>query len=368
MSELKPPARTWVEINPGAIRHNAELILQKVSPAGILPVVKANAYGHGAVEVAGCLSGLSGYFAVANLEEAIQLKEAGIRESLVLLGPSLPGERQPSIKSGFLPTVSSAKETRAFPAGPDGCRRVHFKIDSGMGRIGAWKDDALSDLLTLATDPACKVEMISTHLPSVEEDPRGTEEQLLWFQIAREQLLPHFPAAKFHALNSAGILRFPDRHFDLVRPGLLLYGVSPVSGNADGEFLPALSWRARVALVRNVPAGRSISYGGEFVTKKPCRLAVLPIGYADGFFRQIPSETAHVLLRGQRCKVVGRVTMDQVVVDVTHLPGLEEGEVATIIGKDQEAEIRAQEYAGWAGTISWHALTAIGPRVQRVFW
>lgn len=364
-SGKKLPARSWIEIDERALLANAAWAAELAAPARLFPVVKANAYGHGALLVARTVQNYAEGFAVANLVEATELREGGIDREILLLGPCLPEERDLVLRAGFLPTVSSLEEARAYAelASPGVPARLHFKIDTGMGRIGAWKDQAVQALETLRQEPRCHVVMVSTHLSAADEDGDFTHSQLQWLWDHEASLRSLFPGVRLHVLNSAGLLRHRERTFDLARPGLMLYGVSPVP-EARRYLQPVMSWRTRVLLVREVPAGRRISYGGDYITTRSSRLAVLAVGYADGYFRQIPSGVARVLLQGRRCPVVGRVTMDQIIVDATELPDLQVGETATLLGGDGEEQIRAEEMAAWAGTIPWHVLTSIGPRVQ----
>jgi alanine racemase len=359
------PRRSWVEVHGQALRHNASLALDLVRPAGLLPIIKANAYGHGAVRTARALADLAGIFGVANLREALDLRENGVTEPLVLLSPCLPEERAHVVKHGLWPTVSSAGEALAYArlATPEKPVPLHFKIDTGMGRLGAWKEEGLADVRRLSREPALRIRLISTHLSAADEDPGFTREQLEWFAAAAPALREACPGVRLHALNSAGILEYPEFAFDLVRPGLMLYGAAPV-GRWGDRLQPAMSWFTRVVLLRELPAGRRVSYGGDYVTSRPTRLAVLGVGYADGYFRQIPSGTARVLIRGQSCPVVGRITMDQILADTTHLPDIEVGDLVTLLGRDGDEQITAGELARWAGTIPWHVLTAIGPRVH----
>jgi alanine racemase len=367
-SRLPTPPRCWIRIDEDALRRNAQWAAGRVAPAGLLPIVKANAYHHGALRVARLLSPFAAAFAVANLCEAGELRAGGIQQDLMLLGPCLPGERRAAIECGFIATVSSLEEALEYAAlaGARHPARLHFKIDTGMGRIGAWKEEGLAALARLRDIPGLELDMISTHLSAADEDSGFTLCQLHWFREQEAQLRSWFPKARLHALNSAGILRHPEFSMDLVRPGLLIYGVSPVPEGQD--FLsPVMSWMTRIILLRDVPAGRRVSYGGEFITKRPSRLAVLAVGYADGYFRQIPSGTARVVIRGHRCPIVGRVTMDQIIADVTDLPvaeTLQPGDEVTLLGTDGGETITATEMAAWAGTIPWHVLTAIGDRVE----
>ncbi|MCS7008553.1 MAG: alanine racemase, partial [Chthoniobacterales bacterium] len=375
-----PPCRSWVEVDEKAIRHNAKLALELASPAGLLPVLKADAYGHGALRVALALRGLADIFGMACLAEAIELQEAiertdsGWKPDFLLLSPCLPEERQIAVERNFVVTVSSFKETEFYSKIAEGVSspcRVHFKIDTGMGRLGAWREEALEQLQMVRCLDWVKVEMISTHLSSADEDEAYTLEQLNWFASVEAHLRREFPNVRLHALNSAGLLRYPKYAFDLVRPGLMLYGITPFNGNKESggkcvSLRPAMEWRAKVLIVREHPPGRRISYGGEFVTRRKSRIAILAVGYADGFFRQIRSGTAQVLIKGQRCPVIGRVTMDQILVDVTDSGDVQPGDVAVLLGRDGDDEITANEFATWASTIPWHVFTSLGPRVQRV--
>ncbi len=368
------PARSWTELDTGALLHNFRSISGLTPQAEILPIIKANAYGHGVLAVAEALQNKARAFGVANLREAWELRQAGFRQDLVVLGTCLPGERSAALSLGCTVTVSSAEELQGYAAlareknaAP---ARVHFKIDTGMGRLGEWKEEGVRSLLATKKITGCKLCMISSHLSAADEDEDFTLAQLRWFASAAENLRAEFPAARFHILNSAGILRHPEFALDLVRPGLMLYGVPPVPV-APGILRPAMRWMARVALLRKVAAGRRVSYGGEFVTNRNSVLAILSVGYADGFFRQIRSGTARVLIGGKSCPVVGRVTMDQIVADVTDAVLLDgqniaEGDAVTLMGRDGEKEITAGEIAAWAGTIPWHVFTAIGPRVQHL--
>lgn len=352
--------RTWAEIDLSAIRHNLGVARERIGPvAGILAVVKANAYGHGMRKVAEALAGDVAFFGAANLEEACGLE--GLGRDILLLSPSLPSERREVVARGFIPTVSSAAEAREFAGG-----RINFKIDTGMGRIGCWQDDALEDLATVASTPEVVLHSISTHLPSADEDVEFTLGQLENFAALSIAFRRLAPGARIHALNSAGILDFPGHAHDLVRPGLMLYGSAYPAHHQD-LLRPALTWKARVVLVREVEAGRSVSYGRTFVTQRPSRIASLAVGYADGFPRQASNRGAHVLIGGRRCPVLGRVTMDQILVDVTEVESVRPGSEAVLIGRQGGEEILARELADQAGTIAWHIFTGLGPRVKRVY-
>mgnify|MGYP005846594331 CR=1 FL=1 len=350
------PDRTWAEVDVGAIRSNARALLSAAGGrAELLAVVKADAYGHGSVRAARALSDIAAIFGVACVGEALTL-DAG---QVLLLSPCIPGEREEAVRRGLIVTVSSASEARAFAAiGP--CR-INFKVDTGMGRIGCWHEKAMEELGEIVRLPGITIHSLSTHLPSADDDPVYTQEQLrLWARL-RKDLGALAPGARFHACNSAACFHFDADPGDFVRGGLALYGYGfPV--DASPPLRPALTWKARVLMVRDVGAGRTISYGRTHVTPRPTRLATLAAGYADGYPIQASGRGAEVVLHGVRCPVVGRITMDQIIVDVGGVPHVEAGDTAVLLG----CGIGADRLAALAGSIPWQILTAIGSRVRRV--
>ena len=353
--------RSWTEIDLSAIRHNLAAVREKIGPeAGIIAVVKADAYGHGATKIAETIAREVELFGVASIEEATELSGPG--RKILLLSPSAPGERRMAVERRFIATVSSAAEAEAFAGGA-----INFKVDTGMGRIGCWQEDSLEELRAIVRLGNVEVHSISTHLPVADEDADYTLAQLARFGQLARQFRSIVPLAKIHVLNSAGILEFPGHAYDLVRPGLMLYG-SAYPEKFQPLLRPALTWKARVLLVRSVGPNRGVSYGRTFITHRPMRIAALAVGYADGFPRQASGRGAQVLVGGRRCSVLGRVTMDQLLVDVTAVPGVEAGDEAVLIGRQGDQEILARELAELAGTISWDIFTGIGPRAQRSYF
>ncbi len=352
--------RCWAEIDLSAIRHNAGVVRDKIGVGpGILAVVKANAYGHGSTEVAAALADLVELFGVANVEEAHQL--AVLRRDVLLLSPSAPGERAEAVAQRYIATVSSAREAANFAGG-----RVNLKIDTGMGRIGCPEGKALEELAAIQRLKTVEVHSISTHLPVSDEDAGYTRRQLNSFAELARTLRPLAPSARIHVLNSAGILGFPSHAHDLVRPGLMLYG-SAYPLHFQPLLRPALTWKTRILLVRDVGPNQSLSYGRTFITPHAMRIATLAVGYADGFPRQASGRGAHVLIGGQRCPMLGRVTMDQILADVTSLPQANAGDEAVLIGEQGSESIFARELADQAGTISWDIFTGIGNRAHRFY-
>ena len=307
-------------------------------------------------------------FGVANVAEAQALRVAlgGSETPIFILGTALPHEREAIVHGGFVPAVSSVPEAEAFGACSLKNVRVHLAVDSGMGRIGVWQDEAAATARAITALPNVELAGVATHLPVADEDEAFTQAQLARF----EALLTELHAAGLrvpviHSLNSAGVIRFARHAQTMVRAGLMLYGSAPIA-DFQNELRAVMTLKTRVTLIRAVGAGRGISYGRTFIAPKPMRVATLGIGYADGYQRRLSNTGAHVLIRGTRCALLGRVTMDQIMADVTHLPGLEPGEETVLIGRQGDEEIFAADLARRAQTIAWEIFTGIGSRVERV--
>ncbi len=336
--------RCWAEIYQSALRHNAGVVRENIGSAELLAVVKADAYGHGLIGVARALANDAQLFGVANLEEAIQLR-AKLPHSIIILGPALPEERATIAERGFIPTVSTLEEAQELSRlVPDKVVTITFKIDTGMGRMG-----------------------ISTHLPVSNEDAEYTRDELLRFGQDVKQLRAEVPGDyKVHVLQSAGVLAFKEEIFDIVRAGIVLYGISPLP-EFQKLLKPVMTWKTRIALVRDMPKGSSISYGRTFITPRKMRIATLSVGYADGYPRHLSNRDAVVLVRGQRCPLLGRVTMDLMMIDVSKIDNVQVGDEVILMGRDANEEISCVDLAERAGTITWEIITRIGSRVRRVY-
>ncbi|MBU3664276.1 MAG: alanine racemase [Chthoniobacterales bacterium] len=360
--------RCWAEIDHDALRHNTQALRRTIGgKSGIIAVVKADGYGHGGPAVAKTLAPHVEQFGVATLDEARAVRAAVPEKDILLLSPCLPAEREEVVKVGFIPVVSSTAEAKAYARLAQGKPvRIHLCIDTGMGRIGVWQDEAIKTAREIAAIPGIEVESVSTHLPAADSDPDFTSAELeAWNRIVA-QLRPILPCAKFHALNSAASLERPQYAADRVRPGLALYGISPLPA-FEKLLKPVMTLKTRITLVRDFGPGRGISYGRDFITPKPMRVATLAIGYADGYPRQTSNKSAQVLVRGRRCPTLGRITMDQLMVDVTDLPrDIAPGEEVVLFGKQDGGEIAVKEVASWSETITWDIFTRLGRRVQLV--
>lgn len=365
----------WVEVDLAAIRKNVRALQGHVgSGCGVLAVVKANGYGHGLVEAAraSLQAGASGV-AVALISEALALRGAGIDAPILVLGTPLAGEAEEYVAHDVAGSIGSFDLARAFSAAAQRTgrtARVHLKVDSGMGRGGVLAADAVETLRRVLALPAVTVEAASTHFATADDpDPGFAREQAATFhdclrRMRVERVLP--PRA--HAANSAAILRLPEVHHDFVRPGLLLYGIPPYPG-AEMELAvrPALSLKARIVSVKPLRAGGCVGYGLAYRMEREGRIAIVPLGYADGFSRR-SSNNGEVLVRGRRVPIRGRICMDQFMVDVTDLPEARVGDEVVLLGEQGAEAITAAEIAGRTGTIEHEVLSTLSVRLPRVYW
>jgi alanine racemase len=361
---MKQSYRCWAEIDRAALRHNVKVVRDRIGSAEMLAVVKANAYGHGLLGVAQALADNAQLFGVANLEEALTLRES-LPHPIIILGPATPEERPMIAESGFIPTISCLAEAQAF----DQLKpvSVNFKIDTGMGRMGVVEHKALEVFKRVATLPNIEIHSISTHMPVSNEDAEYTRDQLVRFQKIVERIRAEVPGSyKAHVLQSAGTLAFNQPTFEIVRAGIMLYGISPLPEFRD-LLKPVMTWKTRVCLVRDVSKGSSISYGRTFIAPGNIRVATLSAGYADGYPWHLSNRGAAVLVHGKRCPILGRVTMDLMVIDVSGFDDVQAGDDVVLMGRDGAQEISCAELSERAGTISWEIITRIGARVRRVY-
>ena len=368
------PRRCWVEIDLAALERNLKLI-RATLPTRIkyVAVVKADAYGHGLPQVAARLMHAGAdLFAVANIAEAMTIRELSEDWPVLLLSPVLPDEDRYLADYDLAATVSSIEEARRFDAVGRTAGKpvaVHLKIDTGMGRLGVWHTAAraLYDVIRAAS--GLRLAGVFTHFSSADEDPAFTADQRKVFLDALTGL-PGLDATQLfiHADNSAGLETTPgDGVFNAVRVGLLQFGIlpHPHSMLARVHAEPVFSFHTRVGLVKDLPAGTGVSYGRTTKLKRDSRVAVLTAGYGDGIARA-SSGRAEVLVSGRRCPVLGRVTMDQTIVDITDVPGeVRCGDPVVLVGRQGAAEISITEFSDWADTIPWETLCSVTKRVPR---
>ncbi len=373
---MRPDRPTWVEVDLSAIGNNTRRIKQLVgSRVRVLVSLKADAYGHGALKVARTVlfNGAS-MLGVATVSEAAPLREAGITAPILVFGYVPPWQMREAARLGVTVTLYSPEAAQALSRAAqalDKTVKVHAKIDSGMARLGVRAeqlDEVLALVRTIATQQGLEFEGLYTHMASADaSDLSYSWRQLDRFQRVLHMLVEHgLRPPIVHAANSAATLNLPEARFDMVRPGIAIYGLDPSADlHLPEGFRAALSFKTLVSQVKMLPAGECVSYGCTYVTNRPTRIAVLPVGYADGF-RRAPRNWGSVLIHGQEAPILGRVCMDQCMVDVTHIPQAHVGDEVVLIGQQGQAILSAEKVAERLGTINYEVVSAILARVPRV--
>ena len=367
-----PPVQAIVDLS--ALGHNLSEIRRHL-PGGceVLAVLKADAYGHGAIPVSRALESLGvTRFGVATLQEGLALRAAGIARQILVMGALFPDELPEVIAHRLTPVISDPELPRHLAALIGSHAQpypVHIKIDTGMGRLGLAPEEVLPLLQSPLFHDPLQAEGLMTHLADADNEDQAYTQT----QIARlRDVLSKVAAAGLsipiaHAANSAAIIAHPISHLTLVRPGLILYGYPPAQGlNPALDLRPVLTLKTRVAQVRDLKEGASVSYGRTYTVSRLSRIAVLPIGYADGYSRGLSNRGA-VLIKGRRAAIVGRVCMDMTMVNVTDIPGVAAGEPVIVIGQQGGDHITAADLAAWLDTIPYEVLCAIGPRIPRIY-
>jgi alanine racemase len=364
--------QNWVEIDKSDFHFNLKKIKEYLAKdTKIMPVIKANAYGHGGAVLAkeAQKAGVS-YIAVSSLEEGIEFRMSGIKTNILVLDAIFPNENlQVAVAHNLTPVLSKMSSITALE---DLAVRLnkklgfHLEIDTGMGRVGAQPEAALAILQKIARTPEISMTGMFTHFSVADTDPVFTRAQSEAFskivKYARNLGLKFIS----HAANSAALFKDKKTHLDMVRPGISLYGLSPFK-HAERfiKLKPVLSWKARITAIKRVPAGFCVSYGRTFVTSRESLIATIPVGYADGYSRQL-SNKADVLVRGKRCPVAGRVTMDMTMIDVTGLKGVSRGDEVVLIGVQGKEQIKVDELAKIQDTINYEVTSLISQRVPRI--
>ena len=370
--------RCWTEISLEAVRHNISAVRARI-PEGVrlLAVVKANAYGHGAVQVSRALEDMADYFAVATLDEALELKQAGIAKPVMILGYTSPSEYPELLEADVRPAIWHPEDAEALSAAAASAgltARPHIALDTGMTRIGFQITEEDADAIArIAALPHLEIEGMFSHFSCADQEDKTychmqqeKFERMLQMLDARGVRIP-IP----HICNSAGIMEF-DRdtwRYGMVRSGIVTYGIYPSEDvqKENLDLIPALQWRSRVIHVKDVGPGIGVSYGATYVTEKPVtRIATVSAGYADGYPRAL-SGKGRVLIRGQYAPILGRVCMDQMMVDVSDIPGVRTEDVVTLAGRDGDSSIPIEEVADPAGRFNYEMLCNISERVTRVY-
>ena len=354
------------------IRRNMDRIRGCV-PAGVmtLAVVKADAYGHGAVPcAAAALRGGADMLAVASVQEGIQLREESIGAPILVLGAVTGADAAAGVEYGLIQTVCSPEMVRLCEqsaAALGKTAEVHLKIDTGMGRIGVRTPEEKAQVMQeLTSSPHVRLTGVFTHFADADGDDDGAEYTRRQFGIFREMTADLPREVIRHCCNSAAIHRFPEMMMDMVRVGISLYGYPPVPVHPPLGLEPAMTWTAKISYIKELPAGAFVSYGRTYRCGQTVRVATVTCGYADGYHRAAGGE-GFVLIHGQRRKILGRVCMDQLMADITGMENVLPGDEVTLMGRDGDETVTAEDLAGWAGTISYEILLSVGSRVEREF-
>lgn len=365
---------TWAEVDLGAVRYNYRQVKKLTgNRVSILVIVKGNAYGHGMFEVARTLENAGvDFFGVATLDEALYLRKKKIKKPILVLGAVLPKEAEPAVKNNITLTLCHMELAKAIDKAAAKLKKkadVHIKIDTGMGRIGVWHEGAFDFVRDIVFNfKNIFVGGIYTHFSAAGRDEFFTTYQLDAFNALLEELehlgidIPYR-----HTANSIATVALKKAHLNLVRPGIIIYGMYPKRSFSNNLRLkPAMALKTKIVFLKKTQPGMSISYGRTYITQKPTTIATLPIGYADGYGR-ILSNKAKALVRGAAAPVVGKVTMDQTMIDVGHIEGVKLGDEVVLIGRQGSNEIKCEELARLAGTIPYEIVCSISNRVPRIY-
>ncbi len=368
--------RCYAEVSLEAIRHNMKEVRKRLQPGvKALAVVKADAYGHGAVRTADALRDLADYYAVAMLEEAVELRKAGIRHPILILGYTSPAQYEELLRYDIRPCIydrASAEALSAAAVKYGLTAHPHFAVDTGMTRIGFQVSvEEANEIAAIASLPGIEPEGLFSHLSCADMTDKtycaGQFDKFAKMAAMVERRLVRIPFR--HICNSAGIMEFDDNRYEMVRAGIILYGIYP-SEEVDKtrmDLIPALSWKCHVIHIKDVGPGRGVSYGATYVTKKPVtRIATISVGYADGYPRAL-SNRGRVLIKGKSAPILGRVCMDQIMVDVTDIPDVHVEDTVTLIGRDGGEYIPVEEVADPAGRFNYEMLCTISSRVPRIY-
>lgn len=369
--------RTWAEIDLDALGENYRTVRRSMAAgAKLCCVVKADGYGHGAVMIAQTLAELGAdFFGVSNLEEALQLRKSGIQVPILILGYT-PVDYVEVLAKQRIAQCVYAKDYARLLSGEARKRKVciscHLKIDTGMSRLGLSPTEEIQEILTICRLPGLDFQGLFTHFAVSDEGEKGrdfTLNQYASFQELRRSLENHGKTFEIcHCANSGGILDYPQTHCDMVRGGIILYGLYPSDQIRHRPPLkPVMSLKSVVSQVKEIRKGDSVSYGRIFTAEKSMKIAAVPIGYADGYPRILGEQAAQVLVGGKRCRITGRVCMDQTLVDVSELPRVKIGDELTLIGREGEQQVTADELAAYARSINYELVCDIGKRVPRVY-
>lgn len=371
--------RYYADIDLDAFEHNIKEIRKCIGSETMLcGVIKANGYGHGAVPLAKEMEAMGvEWFAVSCVDEALELRQNGIQKPVLILGVAEEERYGEIIENDITPTIftykAAKKLSEVLKAYPEKQPfNIHIKIDTGMSRIGFFPDGkSVEEIVKISKLPGIYIQGLFTHFACADMSGREvTKKQIEKYEWVAEQLEKHGISVPIkHCANSAGIMAYKEAYFNMVRAGIIIYGLYP-SEEMDKDTLklcPVMSLKSRITYIKEVPEGTGVSYGSTYIAKRPTRIATIPVGYADGYSRGL-SGKGRVLIKGQYAPVIGRVCMDQMMVDITGLQGIEEGDIVTLVGRDGDAFIPVEEPAGKAGSFNYEFVCSVSRRVPRVYY
>lgn len=368
------PRPTWAEIDLSAARHNIRRIVEIVGPqVNVLSMVKAEAYGHGLKAIAQTAEKAgAAMLGFASLSEALTLAPGDVSIPKLVVGWTPGFLAEAALRHDVICTLCDLETATEFARAAQATGKVahvHVKVDTGMGRLGFLPDEAVEAITKIAAMNGLVLDGVFTHFAKADEaDPSYTYQQFEKFKRILSEVEArglHIPIR--HCANSPAILRFPEMHLDMVRPGIIQHGLDPSEDVAcPSDFTPVMTLKSMIASVKMMPPGSSLSYGGTYVTQDYERIAVVPIGYADGFRRK-PNNWGEMLVRGRRAPIVGRVCMDQCLINVTHIPEVELGDEVVLIGAQGDDRLRAEDVAAKLGTNNYEVASMITARVPRIY-
>ncbi len=364
----------WAEINLDHFRHNIQEIKKRYPDTMIMAVVKADGYGHGAIQVAkAALLGGAERLAIAIVDEGVELRETGYEVPIQVLGGTAESQLEQVVDYDLIQTVFDLNTARILSkiAQEKGKKiKVHLKVDTGMGRVGVQPDQAGEIAAEICALPNLELEGLMTHFATADEiDKSYTMKQVSKYRRALVDIeVQGIQIPIKHVANSATIIDLPDMKFDMIRPGIISYGLWP-SDEVDHtiDIKPVMEWKAKIIHIKEVPAETGISYGKTYITKEKVKVATLPLGYADGYSRHL-SNKGYVLVKGKRAPILGRVCMDQYMIDVSGIEDVKVGDEVVLIGKQGNDFISAEEMASWIGTINYEVVCLVNKRVPRKYF
>ena len=361
---------TWLEVDLGAIKHNIKEI-KKMTHTQVMAVIKANGYGHGVLQVAKAATEAGAtWCGVARMEEALNLRSAGVKSEVMVLGYTPPVMIPEAVQHDIHVAIYDIDMARAYEAYARkvvGKLKAHLKIETGMGRLGMPPNQAADFLSAHRNNDAIEIDGIFTHFARADEPQSGSvENQLSIFNQLLDQLRKVGVCPEFvHAANSAAVMNFPQSYYDMVRPGIAIFGLDPSPDTRLPEgFKPALTWKARLTSVRTLPPGHGVSYGSVYVTSEEERIGVIPVGYGDGFRREMGQQ---VLVRGKPVDIVGRVCMDQCMLQLDSVPEALRGDEVVLLGQQGDQKITAGDLAKRWGTLNYEVVCGLADRLPRVY-